>query len=61
MRHEIDVPSKPTLKEWMEIDRDTPYFEVLNEEAQKRGIDCEVGKPLTVLYDRANGKPDKPA
>jgi hypothetical protein len=46
MRHEIDVPIKPTFKEWLEIKPESAYFEVLNEEAQKRGIIHEPGKPI---------------
>ena len=58
MRHEIDVPLKPTFKEWLEITHESPYFDVLNEEAQKRGIDYESDKPvvLDTLYENARKK-----
>lgn len=57
MRHERDIPSKPTFTEWLELDPTMPYFEVLNKEAQSRGIDYESGKPMVLetLYDNARG------
>lgn len=53
MRRESDVPIKPTFTEWLELTPDnTPYFEILNLEAQKRGIIYESGKSETTVAEK---------
>ena len=41
MRHEQDIPSKPTVKEWLKLDPEIPHYEALEEEIGKRGFEPE--------------------